>query len=162
MANPAIITKRVLMPKSSVTAPENMTGRRVAMVTKNQKFPKTLPRKPPGVASWRKVWEGIKRPTKEKPMRIVISAEKISLRPPGISGTKNAKSTNNKPNAIKHISIIFFFLAPARRSLGIKIAPIMAPIPAGTTIRVPAELGLIPRSSVATTGMLTVITVEAI
>ncbi len=77
-------TKRDLTPKNWVITPENNTGKIVAMVTKNHIFPNTLPLKPAGVTSCKKVSVGIVTPIKPSPIIRTNRGSKIILRTTGI------------------------------------------------------------------------------
>ena len=73
------IRSKNLIPSISTIDPEKITGRTEAIVTRNQKLPKTLPLSSGGVDSCKKVCEGTKIPTKESPIRTTAINDKTIL-----------------------------------------------------------------------------------
>ena len=59
--------------------PENKTGKTEAIVTKNQKLPKTLPLKSFGVFSCKNVWDGTITPKKARPSKSTEINDRIVL-----------------------------------------------------------------------------------
>jgi len=132
-----------LTPKSSLRAPENIIGKSVAIVERNQKFPKTLPLKPPGVDACKNVIAGTIIPTKEKPDIKNRGNAIKSLKTPSNSGTKKPNKNREKVRTINEVSIIFFLRVLALRSLLTNIELVIAPRPdevAAKTIPVETEM----------------------
>ena len=125
------INNKNLTPNISDIVPENITGITVIAVETNQKFPKTLPRNPPGVISCIKVVEGIAIPTK-----LPVKANIVKLPTRLLNGCCNSGMINTRINipiiiVSKAYSMTFLFLQPLWRSLGTNNAPRIAPIAPG-------------------------------
>ena len=85
-----------LPPKISTIVPVIITGNRDAIATKNQKLPKTLPLKPPGVFSCRNVCVVMVNATKEIPNNPIKRKPTTILATYGNSGIKKVIRNSDK------------------------------------------------------------------
>ena len=68
------------MPNISTIDPEKTTGNTDTVMTRKEKLPKTLPLRPGGVDSCRKVCEGTNIATKQNPMTTTERNESTNLK----------------------------------------------------------------------------------
>ena len=126
------------MPNISTIDPENTTGNTDIVMTRKEKLPKTLPLRPGGVDSCKNVCEGTSIATKPNPIATSVRNESINLKMYAKSGTIKVKNRSDMAIVNKAASMSVFFLTSLFKILGIKRAPKTAPIPAGTSMYIPA------------------------
>jgi hypothetical protein len=135
------IKSKNLIPNISASEPEKTTGTTDATVTKNQVLPKTLPRRSGGVDSCKNVCDGTSIPTKLKPSKSTDIKANITLTQLAVkTGIMKARTKIEIPVVRRAALIICFFLNCFFNNFGIINAPSIAPMPAGTKIKTPAEL----------------------
>ena len=128
--------------------PEKIRGNIVAIAIINHRLPKTRPLNHSGVTSCRNVNVVILTPTNPIPIKITAIG--------AINNPQKRSEIIATAKIPKLISIIFFFLHLFLRSLVIKTEAIVAPIPAGTTIKRPTYAMDVCNISFATAGKFAV------